>query len=84
MGDQFSAEQKAELISMYTGMAMQGLTDSGMDNAGIAREAVAIAVLTVHALESYHYARAAAERAERHAKIDSSDFSAKPDLTLVN
>ena len=84
MGDQFSAEQKAELISMYTGMAMQGLMVSGMNNEGIAREAVAVAVMTVNELEAYHYARAAAERAERHAKIDSSDFSAKPDLTLVN
>jgi len=78
MGDQFSPEQRAELISMYTGMAMQGLMASGMNDEGIARTAVATAVTTVNELEAYHYARAAAERAERHAKLDSSNFTLEP------
>lgn len=63
---------------MYTGMAMQGLMVSGLSDEVIARQAVATAVMTVNELEAYHYARAAAERAERHAKIDSSDFTLTP------
>lgn len=82
MGDQFSPEQKAELISMYTGMAMQGLTASapvdGFYPDSIANQAVIVAVATVEALDKYHSDRAAAERAERHAKIASSNFKLVP------
>lgn len=52
----FSPEARAELLAMYTGMAMQGiLTVDVLDRPeSVAKAAVAQANATVDALEAYH------------------------------
>lgn len=56
----FSPEARAELLAMYTGMAMQGLLQGGTDMSDdhLADAAVKQADATVSALERFH-ARAA-------------------------
>lgn len=57
MGDQFTPEARAELVSMFTGMAMQGLlanTGCCLSNPALADAAVGIATDTVNALAKWH------------------------------
>jgi hypothetical protein len=56
MGDKFTPEARAELLAMYTGMAMQGLLmgDAALSDEYIANAAVRQAAATVDALERFH------------------------------
>lgn len=55
MNDTFSPEARAELLAMYTGMAMQGLLAQGISDATcVAVLAVDQADATVTALEAWH------------------------------
>lgn len=60
----FSPEARAELLAMYTGMAMQGILMANVLDRpeNIGQAAVAQANATIDALEAYH--RAAAKQAE--------------------
>ena len=64
----FSPEARAELLAMYTGMAMQGLLMSkDWAASDIAQEAVFTANATIDALEAYH--TAAAKQANEDDKL---------------
>lgn len=61
MGDTFTPEARAELLAMYTGMALQGLLagaqHAGLGVDGIGAEAVRTANATVSALERFYVGR---------------------------
>lgn len=66
IGDKFSPEARAELLAMYTGMAMQGLiAHAGTPNtpATVGPRAVEYADATIAALEKFHADRAKLEQA---------------------
>lgn len=60
IGDKFSPEARAELLAMYTGMALQGLLAGG-HTAYIGADAVRFADETVTALEKFQADRAKLE-----------------------
>ena len=65
IGDKFTPEARAELLAMYTGMALQGiLANSNCDRYDVGAEAVRYAEQTVSALESHHINRAKLEAAD--------------------
>lgn len=57
IGDTFSPEARAELLAMYTGMALQGLLAGG-HTAYTGTDAVVYADQAVTALEKFHADRA--------------------------
>lgn len=66
----FLPEARAELLAMYTGLALQGLTAANVKSssepataANIADRAVVLADATITALEKYHADRAKLEQA---------------------
>jgi hypothetical protein len=62
----FAPEARAELLAMYTGLALQGLLSDGGSKRNfenVAADAVEIADATVTALEKYHANRAKLEQA---------------------
>jgi len=60
----FSPEARAELLAMYTGMAMQGLiARTDYTDAALGSAAVLVAEATITALEKYHTHRAKLEQA---------------------
>lgn len=64
IGDKFTPEARAELLAMYTGMAMQGLIAAGRTNFGnVGNDAVNLADATITALEKFHADRAKLEAA---------------------
>lgn len=62
IGDAFTPEARAELLAMYTGMAMQGLLSHG-NVFGVGKRAVEQAEDTIAALEKFHADRAKLEQA---------------------
>lgn len=75
IGDSFTPEAHAELLAMYTGMAMQGLIvqlahtpdDKAPSDEQLADNAVKIASQTIGALERHHQLRAEGQAAIRKA-----------------
>lgn len=63
IGDKFTPEARAELLAMYTGMALQGLLTAGMQ-VGAGNQAVRYAEETIVALEKHHINRAKLEAAD--------------------
>jgi hypothetical protein len=58
MGDKFTPENRAELLAMYTGLAMQSLVSSTpLQPDHVGAEAVKIANATVDALERFYAGR---------------------------
>ena len=66
IGDAFTPEARAELLAMYTGMAMQGVIAAGLHknpSLSIGTTAVIFADATITALEKFHADRAKLEQA---------------------
>jgi len=74
----FEPAARAELLAMFTGMALQGILSNsehaGLGKSAIAAEAVDAADATVSALEAFHVA--AAKDAEAKLKADKAAFDA--------
>lgn len=72
----FVEEVRTELLSMFTGMALQGLAASEYDanttggHMAFGREAVSLADAAITALEEYHLRRKEQLIAERQKPID--------------
>lgn len=64
MAEHFTPEARAELLAMYSGMALQGLLGrADLDSDNVGDDAVAYANSLVDALEAHHAKAAAADAA---------------------
>ena len=73
----FAEEVRTELMSMFTGMALQGLAGSRLDRAPIivGREAVSLADAAIEALEEHHLRRKDELIAKRTAEANARQAS---------